>query len=56
MKGTLFQLVDDVTPVNLKQAMQQAIEIEIATIPVYLYTYYFITRVPNQETILQQTL
>jgi hypothetical protein len=56
MKGTLFQLVDDVTTANLKQAMQQAIEIEIATIPVYLYTYYSITRVPNQETIVQQII
>lgn len=56
MKGTLFQLVDEVTPSNLKQAMQQAIEIEIATIPVYLYTYYSITRVPDQATILKQIL
>jgi len=54
MEGTLFKLVDDVTPRNLKQAMQQAIEIEIATIPVYLYTYYSITRVPDQGTIQQQ--
>lgn len=55
-KGTLFQLVDDVTPSNLKQAMQQAIEIEIATIPVYLYTYYSITRVPDQGAITKQIL
>ncbi len=55
-KGTLFQLVSDVTPSNLKQAMQQAIEIEIATIPVYLYTYYSITRVPDQEAITKQIL
>lgn len=55
-KGTLFQLVDDVTPANLKQAMQQAIEIEIATIPVYLYTYYSITRVPDQDAITKQIL
>ncbi|MEP0262876.1 ferritin-like domain-containing protein [Dokdonia sp.] len=55
-KGTLFQLVDDVTPANLKQAMQQAIEIEIATIPVYLYTYYSITRVPDQGAITKQIL
>ena len=55
MDGTLFQLVKDVTPDNLKDAMQQAIEIEIATIPVYLYTYYSITRVPDQ-TKLQKSI
>ncbi len=54
MEGTLFKLVDEVTPSNLKQAMQQAIEIEIATIPVYLYTYYSITRVPDQGAIEKQ--
>ena len=56
MKGTLFQLPDKVTPQNLKLAMQQAIEIEIATIPVYLYTYYSINRVPNQSQIAAQIL
>ena len=40
-----------VTPENLGEAIQQAIEIEIATIPVYLYTYYSVNRVPNQDTI-----
>ena len=40
-----------VTPENLGEAIQQAIEIEIATIPVYLYTYYSINRVPNQDAI-----
>jgi hypothetical protein len=40
-----------VTPENLGEAIQQAIEIEIATIPVYLYTYYSIKRVPNQDAI-----
>lgn len=52
MDGTLFQLIDDVTPKNLKQAMQQAIEIEIATIPVYLYTYYSIQRTPKQDKLI----
>lgn len=56
MDGTLFQLIDDVTPKNLKQAMQQAIEIEIATIPVYLYTYYSINRTPNQDDLATQIL
>ncbi|WP_298422162.1 ferritin-like domain-containing protein [uncultured Kordia sp.] len=51
MNGLLFQLPKKVTKSNLKQAMQQAIEIEIATIPVYLYTYYSVNRVPNQSDI-----
>jgi hypothetical protein len=42
---------DEVTPENLGEAIQQAIEIEIATIPVYLYTYYSINRAPNQDAI-----
>src|ERR1700744_71106 len=42
---------DEVTPENLGEAIQQAIEIEIATIPVYLYTYYSINRAPDQDTI-----
>lgn len=52
-KGTLFPLVHDVTPANMKQALQQAIEIEIATIPVYLYTYYSIIRTPDQQKLEQ---
>jgi len=40
-----------VTPENLGEAIQQAIEIEIATIPVYLYTYYSVNRVPNQDAV-----
>ncbi|ASU35619.1 ferritin-like domain-containing protein [Mucilaginibacter xinganensis] len=42
---------DKVTPENIGEAIQQAIEIEIATIPVYLYTYYSINRSPDQDTI-----
>src|SRR5882757_5105945 len=42
---------DEVTPENLGEAIQQAIEIEIATIPVYLYTYYSINRSPDQDAI-----
>jgi len=41
----------EVTPENLGEALDQAIGIEIATIPVYLYTYYSINRVPNQDAI-----
>jgi hypothetical protein len=40
-----------ITPENLGEALQQAIEIEIATIPTYLYTYYSVNRVPNQDSI-----
>ena len=40
-----------VTPENLGDAIQQAIEIEIATIPVYLYTYYSVNRVPDQNAV-----
>lgn len=46
-----FKDQTEVTPENLGEAIQQAIEIEIATIPVYLYTYYSINRVPNQDAI-----
>ena len=56
MNGLLFQLPTKVTKSNLKAAMQQAIEIEIATIPVYLYTYYSITRAPNQSNMETQIL
>jgi hypothetical protein len=52
MSQTLFFSKDSkVTPANLGEAIQQAIEIEIATIPVYLYTYYSINRSPDQDTI-----
>jgi hypothetical protein len=46
-----FTAQAEVTPENLGEAIQQAIEIEIATIPVYLFTYYSINRVPNQDTL-----
>lgn len=41
--------VTDITPDNLEEALQQAIGIEIATIPVYLSTYYSINRTPKQD-------
>jgi len=31
--------------------MQQAIALELATIPTYLSTYYSINRAPNQDTL-----
>ncbi|MCY7296893.1 ferritin-like domain-containing protein [Alteromonas sp. a30] len=42
---------NEVTPSNIGEALQQAIEIEIATIPVYLSTYYSINRTPDQSAI-----
>jgi len=50
-QNLFFSKDSEVTPANLGEAIQQAIEIEIATIPVYLYTYYSINRVPDQDTI-----
>jgi Ferritin-like len=47
----LFHVQQEINAENLGDAIQQAIEIEIATIPVYLYTYYSINRVPDQDAI-----
>ncbi len=49
--NSLFSKQSEINKDNLGEAIQQAIEIEIATIPVYLYTYYSINRVPNQDVI-----
>ncbi|MGK4568967.1 ferritin-like domain-containing protein [Flavobacterium sp. 3HN19-14] len=43
---------EKVTPENLGEAIQQAIEIEISTIPTYLFTYYSINRAPNQQSMI----
>ncbi len=51
-KNKAFQPDFKLTPGTLGEAIQQAIEIEIATIPVYLYTYYSINRTPNQQQII----
>ena len=51
VRNKFFDPANKVTPANLGEAIQQAIEIEIATIPVYLYTYYSINRSPNQDAI-----
>ena len=50
-ENTFFKADAEVTPENLGEAIQQAIEIEIATIPVYLYTYYSLRRAPDQNAI-----
>lgn len=47
----LLRGATEVTPENMPEALQQAIEIEIATIPVYLFTYYSIQRTPDQGSI-----
>ena len=51
VRQEFFKPGNEVTPANLGEAIQQAIEIEISTIPVYLYTYYSINRTPNQDAI-----
>jgi hypothetical protein len=43
--------ITDITPDNMKEALQQAIEIEIATLPTYLSTYYSINRTPKQPAL-----
>ncbi len=45
----------EVTPANMAEALQQAVDIEIATLPTYLSTYYTVNRVPDQGAI-QDTL
>ena len=47
----LIKLPDTVTPANFADAMQQAIALELATIPTYLSTYYSINRAQNQDTL-----
>jgi len=37
---------------DLKKDLQTAIEIELSTIPIYLYTYYSINRTPDQTYII----
>ncbi len=47
----LFKTETEINDGNFGDALQQALEIEIATIPVYLFTYYSINRSPNQTAI-----
>ena len=44
MPKFLFQIPDEVNKNNIGKALQQAVELELATIPTYLYTYYSIQR------------
>jgi len=47
----LFTLPDAVTKDNIEKAMQQAIALELATIPTYLSTYYSINRAQDQDAL-----
>ncbi len=47
----LFKFTKNVTPDNLEDVMQQAIALELATIPTYLSTYYSIHRAQDQDKL-----
>ncbi|MGO4771302.1 ferritin-like domain-containing protein [Flavobacterium sp. W22_SRS_FK3] len=47
----LFTLSNTVTKENIKDVMQQAIALELATIPTYLSTYYSINRAQDQDKL-----
>ncbi|MEN2399073.1 ferritin-like domain-containing protein [Flavobacterium sp. MC2016-06] len=47
----LFTLSNEVTKDNIKEVMQQAIALELATIPTYLSTYYSINRAQDQDNL-----
>jgi len=50
----LFSIVDKVTPDNIEDVMQQAIALELATIPTYLSTYYSINRAQDQDKLYKK--
>lgn len=55
MKTTqLLTLKDPVTPENLSDVMGQAIQLELATIPTYLSTYYSIQRTQDQDALYKK--
>ena len=47
----LFKFATEVTPDNIEDVMQQAIALELATIPTYLFTYYSINRAQDQDKL-----
>ncbi|WP_367390058.1 ferritin-like domain-containing protein [Lewinella sp. LCG006] len=55
-KKKLFSIPTVVTPENFAEAMEQAITLELATIPTYLSTYYSIQRLPDQQTLYKTLL
>jgi hypothetical protein len=50
----LFKFATEVTPDNIEDVMQQAIALELATIPTYLSTYYSINRAQDQDTLYKK--
>jgi hypothetical protein len=48
--------IDKIAKQDFGHYIQQAIELEIATIPVYLYTYYSIKRTPDQDQLIEEIL
>jgi len=52
----LFTIPPDVTPANFAEVMQQAIALELATIPTYLSTYYSIIRAQDQDALYAKLL
>lgn len=55
MKTTkLVSVPDAVTPDNLTDVMDQAIQLELATIPTYLSTYYSIHRSQDQDALYEK--
>jgi hypothetical protein len=47
----LFTIKNAVTKENIEEVMQQAIALELATIPTYLSTYYSINRAQDQDAL-----
>jgi hypothetical protein len=52
----LFKIHPSVTPNNFAVVMQQAIALELATIPTYLCTYYSIERALDQDVLYDKIL
>ena len=52
----LFTILPVVTPANFAEVMQQAIALELATIPTYLSTYYSIIRAQDQDALYAKLL
>jgi hypothetical protein len=52
----LFTILPSVEPANFAEAMQQAIAVELATIPTYLSTYYSIIRAQDQDDLYAKLL
>ena len=52
----LFTIPNKVNQDNIVQALDQAIQLELATIPTYLSTYYSIQRTPDQQEVYDKIL